>query len=115
MAHILVIDDDHAICSFISKILCHLGYEVKVAHNGEEGIELFKKYDYFQMVITDIRMPRKDGNSVAKYIRSSAKSYDTPVLAITGFLNDVQRDLFDIVLEKPFKTKDLINVINFFQ
>jgi CheY-like chemotaxis protein len=115
MKRILFIDDDDGIRDFVSKILSRLGYEVKVACDGEEGIELLKNGDHFKVVITDIRMPRKDGNEVAKYIKHSFKSNHTSVVAITGFAQDVEREWFDCFLEKPFKIKDLIDVIHSFQ
>ena len=112
MDKILVIDDDDAILNFASKMLCHLGYEVKVAHDGEEGIELLKHNYRFKVVITDIRMPRKNGNQVAKYIRDAKKIRDTPIFAITGFPEDAEDELFDSILTKPFKMKEVISLIN---
>ena len=115
MEQILIIDDDDSIVDLMNRVLTHSGYRVKIARDGDEGIHILKNTHDYKLVITDIRMPRKDGNSVAKYVKSSAKLSDTPVVAITGFVDDVQRELFDVVLEKPFKVKDLIKVIKFFQ
>jgi len=56
-------------------------------------------------------MPGKDGNQVAKYIRNADKRQDTPILAITGFPEDVDRRLFDLIVIKPFKMELLINLI----
>ena len=66
MAHILVIDDDPDICGSLSKMFVYSGHEVKVAHDGEQGIKLFEDQGLFGVVITDIRMQGKDGNEVAK-------------------------------------------------
>jgi CheY-like chemotaxis protein len=115
MEQILVIDDDDSVSGFMDKVLTHSGYQVIVARDGEEGIDILKNVHNCRLVITDIRMPRKDGNSVAKYVKSSAIRNDTHMVAITGFVDDVERDLFDVVLEKPFKVKDILNVIKFFQ
>ena len=115
MEQILVIDDDRAICEFISKTLSHVGYQVKVAYDGGEGIGLLEDCTQFKAVITDIRMPKKDGNEVAKYIRNSYKSKDIPVLAITGYSDEADRELFTCIFEKPFKMKDLLEMINSFQ
>jgi chemosensory pili system protein ChpA (sensor histidine kinase/response regulator) len=112
MDQILLIDDDDTILKGVSKMLGHLGYEVKVARDGEEGIALFKNCSPLKAVITDIRMPKKDGNQVAKYIRDSDKIGEIPIVAITGFVDDVEREFFDVILEKPFKVKDLIPVID---
>ena len=114
MDKILVIDDDDAILNFASKIFCHLGYEVEMARDGEEGIELLKNNGRFKVVITDIRMPGKNGNDVAKYLRDAGKIRDTPIFAITGFPEDAEDGLFDSILTKPFKMKEVINLINTF-
>ncbi len=115
MERVLIIDDNKAIRYFISEYLVNAGYEVKEAQDGEEGIDLLKNDDNFKVVITDIRMPKKDGNEVAKYIRNSYKSKDIPVLAITGYSDEADRELFTCLFEKPFKIKDLLEVINSFK
>lgn len=58
MKQILVIDDDDAVLAWASKMLGHLGFEITVAHDGEEGIELLKNGEPVKAVITDIRMPK---------------------------------------------------------
>lgn len=115
MERVLVIDDDGAIRQFISGFLVEAGYEVELAQDGEEGIELLKKDSDFKVVITDIRMPRKDGNEVAKYVKHSLKEKDIPVVAITGYMDDAETELFHCMFEKPFKMKALIEVIDSFQ
>lgn len=110
MDHILVIEDQDGLLNFLRETLMFMGYKVKTAHNGEEGIELFDNREDFNLVITDIRMPRKDGNAVAKHIRSSHKP-DTPIVAITGFGESIEKGLFDISLLKPFKVQALMGAI----
>ena len=56
MENILVIDDDRHNCGLISQTLSFLGHKVKMAHDGEEAIDLIKKHRFFSMVITDINM-----------------------------------------------------------
>ena len=114
MCEILVIDDDQSILDTAEKVLSHFGYGVKIAHDGDEGIELLRNGHDFGLVITDIRMPVKDGNQVAKYIREDESLKKTPVLAITGFPSEAEKDLFDLVIPKPFKFTNLINVIHSF-
>lgn len=114
MSNILVIDDDHYLCDLISKTLSNMGHDIKMAYDGKQGIELIKKHGFFSMVITDINMPRMDGNSVAGYIKNHAKLKEIPVVAITGLLNDVEKELFSVILEKPFQMKELIELTNSF-
>ena len=111
MNHILVIDDHDTILKFLRKVLTDLGYEVKAAHDGEEGIKLVNDGHNFNLIITDINMPRMDGNAVAEYIRSS-ENPDTPIVALTGCSpDDIKRDLFDFLLMKPINLKVFITAV----
>ena len=62
MDHILVIDDEDMVVDFLRSALAYLGHSVTVAHDGKEGIEFFKNGYNFGLVITDIMMPRMNGN-----------------------------------------------------
>jgi CheY-like chemotaxis protein len=114
MRRILLIEDDRAIRNIIALQLTFLGYEVEVAEDGEEGVELLTKSGNFDLVITDIRMPRKDGNEVAKQIRRSEHA-DTPIIAITAYKDELQMDLFNSLIIKPFRIKDLIRTIKYLE
>jgi len=109
MNNVLVIDDDDSIRRILRVFLVSSGYAVAVANNGENGIVLFDKHE-FDIVITDIRMPLMDGNQVAEHIRKSDKS-DTPIVAITGYPDEVRREMFDFMIVKPFILKDLPRII----
>ena len=112
MNRILLIDDDEATRVSTSRLLTHLGYEVKEACNGMEGITLFQNSDRWGIVITDLRMPIINGNDVARKIRESNHP-GTPIVAITGseFVEEIERDLFDSVLIKPFRLETLVDMI----
>ena len=107
MEDILVIDDDKHILRLVDEILTHRGYNVKTADNGIEGISLFEQNRRFSLVITDIRMPEADGNQVAKYMKDKDDMKNTPIIAISSYPNDAERELFDSILEKPFGFKEL--------
>lgn len=114
MERILVIDDDEEILNLVSKMLTHIGYEVEVAYDGEEGIRMFESNQEFGCVITDIHMPKINGNQVAEYIRSAGFP-DIPIIAITGFDNEqINEKLFHASLMKPFKLRTLIGLIRQF-
>lgn len=107
---ILVIDDQKSIRTILSMLLTELGHHVDVAENGEEGIRLFNDHGDFDLIITDIRMPKMDGNDVARHIRNSDRA-NTPLVAITGFPEEAQMELFNCTLVKPFKLEDLRNIV----
>jgi len=106
VALILVIDDQSSIRTILAMVLKDLGHEVKLAQDGQKGIELLNGPNEFDLVITDINMPNKDGNEVARYIRSSHKSNIT-VIAITGFPEEAELKLFNSTIIKPFKLEIL--------
>ena len=110
MARALIIDDEKNILNILRTLLVKLDFEVKMAHDGREGIELFENGHDFDLVITDIRMPRVDGNQVAKHIRGSDKP-DTPIVAMSGYNDKADGELFDFTLEKPFNLKELMTVV----
>jgi len=113
MDRILVIDDNEVVLDVVHKFLTHHGYHVQVAHNGKEGIKLFDNGYNFDLVITDIRMSGIDGNAVAKYIRRSDRA-DTPIIAITGFTDNINKDLFNVLIQKPFSLEALIDAARSF-
>lgn len=115
MERILIIEDDLNILKLLRLFLENRGYEVKTAQNGIEGIEVLDGDPCFRVVLTDIRMPGKNGNHVAKYIRANEKMQDTRILAITAFPKDAEEALFDSVLTKPFEFKKLIALIDSFR
>jgi len=102
LADILVVDDDSWVLDSITVFLQHAGYEVTTACSGEEGINLIDSGYEYDLVITDIRMPGISGNEFAMQLRESNLS-PIPIVAITGFHDEVDEELFDSVLQKPFK------------
>jgi CheY-like chemotaxis protein len=111
MGYILVIDDDKSICSLIQAFLAKMGYEVEVAHDGKAGIECFDNGPDFDLVITDIRMPKMNGSDVARHIRGSDRP-STPIVAITGFSDtDISIGFFDSLLTKPFDLDALKDIV----
>lgn len=110
MAHLLVIDDEDTFLDFLSQTLTMMGYQVKTAHSGHEAIEILGGGHEFDLVVTDVLMPETDGNAVAAYLRNSDKA-DTPIVGITGYADKVDKKLFDSILIKPFRVKDLITAI----
>jgi nitrogen-specific signal transduction histidine kinase/CheY-like chemotaxis protein len=85
--YILCIDDDEPIRQLLDDCLTNFNHRVITASNGEQGIELFRaakqKNTPFEAVITDLGMPKMDGQQVARIIK--AESPHTPVIMLTGW------------------------------
>jgi CheY-like chemotaxis protein len=107
---ILVIDDEKAILEMLHRALSKFGLDVETAISGEEGVEKFDNGN-FDAVITDILMPGIDGISVLNHIRASNRTL-TPVIGISGTPWLLKNEKFDLILDKPFSLKKLIDSVN---
>ena len=110
LAQALVIDDEENILNILRTLLVKLDFEVNVAYDGREGIELFDDGHGFDLVITDIRMIWVEGNQVAKHIRVCGKP-DTPIVAISGYEKEIDKGIFDFSITKPFRLETIIDEI----
>ena len=109
MHQILVIDDQEFILDTVREALTMNGYEVEVAADGQEGIQKFDD-GCFDLVITDMKMPGRDGNNVVEHIRNSDRQF-TPVIGFSGTPWLLKKSDFDIVFVKPFSLQDLVDAI----
>ncbi|TAL11261.1 MAG: response regulator [Nitrospirae bacterium] len=107
MPIILVADDSLSVRKVAERMLTEAGLEVVLAANGEEAMSVAssKKPD---LVIADVIMPDKSGFEVCAYIRAQAVLTNTPVLLVSGFVDDeVTRQAeackADGVIKKPFQ------------
>ena len=108
--HLLLIEDETKVASFISKGLEEEGYTVQVAYNGADGLALLKQETY-DMVLLDLMLPEIDGFEVLKTMRSWGNT--TPVLILTAksAKEDIVRGLdtgSDDYLTKPFSFEELL-------
>ena len=109
MCTILVIDDEKGILHVIQEALTRFGHDVETALDGADGIQKFDDGSY-DMVITDLRMPRLDGKGEVQHIRNSRRN-SIPVLGISGTPWQTQDSGFDAVLSKPFPLRDLVESV----
>ena len=79
---ILIIDDEPSVRESLASFFSDEGYRVLKAGDGRSGLDLFFK-DHIDVVITDLKMPRKDGIQVMDEI--STRSPDTPMIVISGY------------------------------
>lgn len=81
MNNILVIEDDSELAYLFKSVLEHANYEVTVAFNGEEALDHLEKV-YFDLIITDLMMPRMDGYELIEALRDTGS--EVPILVITA-------------------------------
>ena len=107
MPTVLIADDSLSVRKVAERMLTEVGLEVTLAANGEEAMSIAsaKQPD---LIITDVIMPDKSGFEVCAYIRAQANLANTPVLLVSGFVDDeVTRQAeackADGVIKKPFQ------------
>jgi len=81
---ILIVEDDYANQRVASLFLKKLGYEIEVAENGRQGLELAISNSY-QLIFMDCQMPIMDGYDATKAIRKEdGPNQKTPIIALTA-------------------------------
>jgi DNA-binding response OmpR family regulator len=111
---ILLIEDELDVVNFVKKGLGEESFEVSVALNGVDGLEMASNNQY-DIILLDIMIPEKNGIEVCKEIRF--KGIQTPILFLTA-LNTPDNIALglnsgaDDYLVKPFKFNELIARIN---
>ncbi len=113
MAKILIVDDEKSLREFLQIVLTKEGYQVVTASDGEEAIEWIGK-DIFDLVISDIKMPKASGLDVLKAVKEV--SPDTIVLMITAFattetaIEAMKQGAYNYLI-KPFKIEEIKLII----
>lgn len=110
---VLVIDDEAGMCNLISTVLGGEGYAVTATQKPQEGLAAVKK-ESFDLVITDLRMPRMSGIELLQAVKEAAPS--VPVILITAYstvdsaVQAMKRGAADYVA-KPFKNAELLAAV----
>ena len=103
-AKILVVDDELHVRGVLSEFLTEEGYEVIVATNGEEAIELAET-ESPQVILLDIKMPGIDGIEVCNTLKARERTRSIPIIIVTSYADrDVEAYLegADDFVTKPF-------------
>ena len=109
MDKILVADDDLNICELLRLYLEKEGFEVVMAHDGEEAVAKFES-EKPSLILLDIMMPKLDGWQVCRQIRQKS---DCPIIMLTAKGETFDRVLglelgADDYVVKPFDTKEIV-------
>ncbi|MBC7508940.1 MAG: response regulator [Ferruginibacter sp.] len=112
---VLVVDDDPYILMSLEFLMKKSGYDVMVARNGAEALELVEK-QMPDIVLLDIMMPDVDGYQICTYIKKSDTLKHTKVVFMSAKTKetDIQKgyDLgASLYIIKPFSTRELVKQI----
>ncbi len=112
---ILVVDDERHIVRLVQVNLERAGYEVAVAYDGIEALEMLAQ-ERPDMLILDVMMPRMDGFEVLKKLQADDATKDIPIIMLTAKAQDA--DIFkgwssgvSSYLTKPFNPRELLTFV----
>jgi two-component system response regulator PilR (NtrC family) len=115
MAKILVVDDDRGVREMLEIMLKKEGYEVSCVSNGIDAVARCTK-DAFDVVLTDIRMPKLDGFGVLQRVKELNPK--TKVIMITAYgslenaIESMKEAAFDYITKtKPFDVEEIKDII----
>ena len=102
--HLLVIEDERALCETIVRSLRRLAYSVDYCYDGEKALELLgvERYD---LVLLDLNLPGKDGMTVLRTLRQTDRETRVLILSARGEVEDKVEGLD--YLAKPFHLAEL--------
>ena len=111
---ILVIDDEPVMREFVSAALGEAGFEVHQAEDGALGLSLIRSFR-FDIVITDLLMPNKEGIETCRELRTHAP--DIGIIAISGaagastYFTILRHMGVGATLHKPFSREELLDAV----
>lgn len=113
---IVVADDEAHITHVVTLKLTNAGYEVVVAHDGEEALELCFEH-LPDLVITDLQMPYMTGLELAQKLKEDERTKVTPVLMLTARGYALDQDELDrtnirTVMSKPFSPREVLELVS---
>ncbi len=113
LAHLLIVEDDYRMRLLMKQLLEKEGYATTVTEDGRDAVSLIKER-FFDIVLTDLKMPHLDGMEVLSVSREV--NPDTPVIVTTGYatvdsaVEAMKKGAYDYV-QKPFDPDELLLVV----
>jgi DNA-binding response OmpR family regulator len=112
---ILIVDDEPSIVVPIQFLMEQQGYNVLVAENGEDALDIIYKYTP-DLILLDIMLPRIDGYEVCEIVRLDPRYRDIKIIFITAKGREVEiaKGLAlgaDAYITKPFSNTELVSKV----
>ncbi|MGE5659883.1 MAG: PAS domain S-box protein [Actinomycetota bacterium] len=113
---ILIVEDKLASRLLLINLLSSLGFEVREAENGQEGLALWEQWEP-HLILMDMQMPVINGYEATQKIRASLKGKATVIIALTANAFEEQRQTIlsagcDDFIRKPFREVELLTKIS---
>lgn len=113
--HILLVEDDELVREHVSMLLKHLGYQVSLAGDGHQALDMLERLGSVDLLFTDVVMPGgMSGRELADTVRQSYP--EIPVLFSSGYTENaiVHHGRLDpgvYLLQKPYRRQELAAMV----
>ncbi len=112
---VLIVDDEPNIVTSLEFLMRGDDYEVRVARNGEEALQLAESFRP-DIVVLDVMMPQRSGFEVCQKIRENPILGDVKIIMLTAKGREVEKEKgldlgANAYVTKPFSTKELMNTV----
>lgn len=112
---ILIVDDDPNILISLEFLMRKSGFDVLIARNGSEALELLHKH-LPEVTLLDIMMPDVDGYEICKQVKKAKKFKDCSIVFVSAKTKEADIQMgydagADLYITKPFSTKQIVNKV----
>ncbi len=113
---VLLVDDSIVSRNQLSRVLSNMGItRIQLAENGAEAIEKLRQQS-FDLVVTDLNMPKMDGQALVEHIRTQMRNTFVPILVVTSEQNQVRLGQIEqagvsAILDKPFEPTAIRDIL----
>jgi DNA-binding NtrC family response regulator len=110
---VLIVDDETGIRILLSDLLSSRGFEVSMARDGQESLDKLGDCS-FDLVVTDIHMPRLDGIEMLKWMKKEGRKEKIIIMTADPSdqrLHDDDMPHIEIQLQKPFKMDFFLDLV----
>jgi CheY-like chemotaxis protein len=107
---ILIVEDDEDIRAAMAELLENEGFEVAVASNGQEGLEVLGQMGPPCLVLLDLMMPVMSGEDFLRVVRQNPSLHRTPIIVVTASGRQPLPGTQGL-LKKPFEISDLFATV----
>jgi len=108
---VLIVEDDEDIRAAMAELLESEGFEVSVASNGKEGLEVLGQMVPPCLVLLDLMMPVMNGEDFLRHVRQDPALNVVPIIIVTASGQTALPGTQGI-LKKPFEITDLFSTVN---
>ena len=111
MTHVLLVDDEPAICKALALALTRAGFRVTTALSGETAMSVVRS-EHIDVLVLDLRIPDMRGDTLFELAAAIQPQLRSRTLFTTGDITERAQELIEAcrcpLLRKPFDLKDLI-------